>query len=107
MARISRTRLRYLAGRLHNAVTHDAMEYRRLLEECAMKIDFGPSSFNLARDGVMVLREAAGVRVVCLSGAVWLTQEGREEDVILNAGEKFRIANRGLTLITALRGSEL
>ena len=72
-----------------------------------MKIDFGPSSFNLARDGVMVLREAAGVRVVCRSGAVWLTQEGREDDVILNAGEKFRIANGGLTLITALRGSEL
>ncbi len=72
-----------------------------------MKIDLGPSSFNLPRDGVVCLREAAGARVVCLAGAVWLTQEGSDEDVILNAGERFRIANAGLTLITALRGSEL
>jgi len=72
-----------------------------------MKIDLGPSSFNLPRDGVVLLREAAGARVVCLTGAVWLTQEGCEEDVILHAGERLRVANDGLTLITALRGSEL
>jgi hypothetical protein len=88
------------------APIHDGMEYQ-LLEECAMKIDLGPSSFNLPRDGVVSLREAAGARVVCLSGAVWLTQQGSDEDVILEAGERFRIANTGLTLITALRGSEL
>jgi hypothetical protein len=72
-----------------------------------MKIDFGPSSFNLARDGVVLLHEAAGARVVCLSGALWLTQEGREEDTILQAGESLRVASAGLTLVTALRGSEL
>ena len=72
-----------------------------------MKIDLGPSSFNLPRDGVVSLRQGAGARIVCVTGAVWLTQEGAEEDVILQAGERFRIANAGLTLITALRGSEL
>ena len=72
-----------------------------------MKIDFGPSSFNLARDGVVLLREAIGARVVCLSGALWLTQEGLAEDVILEPGESLRVASRGLTLVTALRGSEV
>ena len=72
-----------------------------------MKIDFGPSSFSLPRDGVVVLEDAEGACVICLSGALWLTQEGREDDVILQPGESARVANDGLTLITALRGGEL
>src|SRR3954468_22079384 len=76
-------------------------------EECAMKIDFGPSSFSLPRDGVVHLEDAEGASVICSSGALWLTQEGREDDVILHPGESMRVANDGLTLITALRGGEL
>jgi hypothetical protein len=72
-----------------------------------MEIDFGPSSFNLPRDGVVLLREAAGARVVCVTGALWLTQEGREEDVVLAPGESLRVSNGGLTVVTALRGSEV
>jgi hypothetical protein len=72
-----------------------------------MKIDFGPSSFNLARDGVVLLHQAAGARVVCLTGALWLTQQGLAEDVILQAGESLRVTSGGLTLVTALRGSEV
>jgi len=72
-----------------------------------MKIDFGPSSFSLPRDGVVHLEDAEGASVICLSGALWLTQEGREDDVILHPGESLRVANDGLTLITALRGGEL
>ena len=72
-----------------------------------MKIDFGPSSFSLPRDGVVLLEDAEGAGVICLSGALWLTQEGREDDVILHPGESLRVANDGLTLITALRGGEL
>jgi hypothetical protein len=77
------------------------------LKECVMKIDFGPSSFNLPRDGVVVLREATGARVVCVTGALWLTQEGREEDVVLAAGESLRVSNGGVTVVTGLRGSEV
>jgi hypothetical protein len=76
-------------------------------KECAMKIDFGPSSFNIQRDGVVLLHEARGARVVCVSGALWLTQEGRDEDVILQPGESLRITRDGLTLVTAMRSSEL
>lgn len=72
-----------------------------------MTIDFGPSSFNLPREGVVLLREASGARVLCLSGALWVTQEGGRDDVILKDGESFRITRGGLTLVTALRGSEL
>jgi len=72
-----------------------------------MKIDFGPSSFNLPSEGVVLLREARGARVLCLSGALWLTQEGRVDDVILQPGESLRITRAGLTLVTALRSSEL
>jgi hypothetical protein len=56
---------------------------------------------------VVLLREAAGARVVCVTGALWLTQEGREEDVVLTQGESLRVSNGGLTVVTALRGSEV
>src|SRR5690242_4073732 len=72
-----------------------------------MKIDVGRSTFNLPREGVVSLRDAAGARIVCLSGALWLTQEGREEDVILQPGESIRVSNDGLALVTALRSSEV
>jgi hypothetical protein len=72
-----------------------------------MRIDFGASSFSLPRDGVVLLEDAEGACVDCLSGALWLTQEGREDDVILHPGESMRVANDGLTLVTALRAGEL
>ncbi len=72
-----------------------------------MEIDYGPSSFNLPRDGVVLLHEADGARVTCVSGALWVTQEGHDEDVILEAGDSLRVSRAGLTLVTALRGSEL
>jgi Protein of unknown function (DUF2917) len=72
-----------------------------------MNIDFGPSTFNLPRDGLMSLRDGKGTRVVCLSGALWITQEGQVEDVVLEAGQCLRIAERGLALVMALRPSSL
>jgi hypothetical protein len=76
-------------------------------QESAMKIEFGPSSFNLPAEGVVLLHEARGARVLCLSGALWLTQEGRQDDTILQPGESLRITRGGLTLMTALRSSEV
>jgi len=40
-------------------------------------------------------------------GCLWITQEGGGDDVILKAGEWFRIGRRGLTLIHALEGSAI
>ena len=72
-----------------------------------MNIDFGPSTFNLPRDGLISLRHGKGTRVVCLSCALWITQEGQPEDVILEPGQCLKIAEGGLALVMALRPSSL
>jgi Protein of unknown function (DUF2917) len=77
------------------------------VSEFAMDIDFGPSTLSLPRDSLVAIRHALGIGVICLRGSLWITQEGRGEDIVLGAGESFRISDRSLILVMALRPSEL
>ena len=79
----------------------------RMRKESAMNIDFGPSILNLPREGLIALRDAKGARVQCLSGALWITEEGQADDVVLREGRCLVVGHAGLTLILALRESEL
>lgn len=72
-----------------------------------MKLELGTSRVGLEQDQLISMRDAAGVRVACLDGTLWITQEQRSEDVLLEPGESFVIDNPGLTLVTALRTSDL
>lgn len=49
----------------------------------------------------------ADVSIRCLRGSVWITTEGKSEDVILRAGDEWRPASRDLTVVGALSDSEL
>jgi hypothetical protein len=89
------------------ARAQDAAAAESVAWEIAMNIDFGPSTFNLPRDGLISLRDGKGTRVVCLTGALWVTQEGQVEDVILEPGQCLKIAEGGLALVMALRPSSL
>ena len=40
-------------------------------------------------------------------GQVWLTQDGDQRDVFLEAGDSFSFDDRGLTLVQALRDTRL
>jgi hypothetical protein len=75
--------------------------------EANMQIDISRSTINLARDGLIALRDAAGTRVFCQAGSLWITQEGEVKDAVLDSGEAFTVRNGGLTVITALRTSAL
>jgi hypothetical protein len=72
-----------------------------------MKIELGTSILSLPRDGLVAVRDAKGTRVTCVSGALWITEDHRESDVILEAGEAFTIDRSGLTLIMALQPASL
>ena len=72
-----------------------------------MRLLLGQSKLALERDQLVALRGAKGVRVACLTGALWLTQEQDRADVILEAGQSVVVDQSGLTLIMALGSATL
>jgi hypothetical protein len=72
-----------------------------------MKLELGQSKLRLGREQLIAVRDGVGVRVTCLAGAVWITEEQAEADIILDAGESHTIAHPGLTLVMALRAASL
>jgi hypothetical protein len=52
----------------------------------------------------LTLRLPAGAALFALRGEVWLTQEGRRDDVILAAGTRFDVASRAPIVVSATRG---
>ena len=50
---------------------------------------------------VLDIRGGQGLVVRCLAGALWITQEGDTDDVVVKAGQCFMLDRRGLALVTA------
>ena len=50
------------------------------------------------------LRLPAGAALFALRGEVWLTQEGRREDVILAAGQRYDVGAQAPIVVSATRG---
>ena len=72
-----------------------------------MKIGLDGSTLALGRDGLLAVRDAKGSRVTCLTGSLWITEDQRVRDVIVEAGDSFAIEQPGLTLIMALEPATL
>ncbi len=72
-----------------------------------MQIEIDRSRLNLARDGLVAIRDGEGTRIVCHAGSLWITQECEFKDAVISAGDTFTVRNPGLTLLTALSASEL
>ena len=72
-----------------------------------MRLLLGQSKLALERDQLVSLRGGKGVRVACLTGALWITQEHDKEDVILEPGQSLVVDQPGLTVIMALGSATL
>ena len=55
----------------------------------------------------MRVAEGRGLTLYVWRGTVWITQEGDLEDHFVGPGGWFRVANAGLTLVSALQPSSL
>jgi hypothetical protein len=58
-------------------------------------------TIDLQRGKLLSLR-GAGRTVTAHAGTVWITEEGRLDDVVLGPGESFTLGHRGLALIEAI-----
>jgi hypothetical protein len=50
---------------------------------------------------VLDIRNGQGLVVRCLTGALWITQHGDTDDVVVKAGQCFELDRRGLALVSA------
>jgi hypothetical protein len=50
---------------------------------------------------VLDIRNGQGLAVRCLGGALWITQDGDTDDIVVKAGECFVLDRPGLALVSA------
>jgi hypothetical protein len=59
---------------------------------------------HVQRGGLIRLGDAEGTTVRCHSGAVWVTLERDDRDILLEDGQEFTIDRAGLSLVCAIAG---
>jgi hypothetical protein len=50
------------------------------------------------------IHDGDGLEIVCLEGAVWITQSNDPRDIVIEAGEAFVLDKSGLALVCASAG---
>ena len=70
-----------------------------------MNQDLVNGSRSLAKGRIRHVSADRGRRVECLSGSIWITQDGDHRDVVLSAGEAFDFDRRGDALLSAFADS--
>ena len=56
----------------------------------------------LAKGRIHRVHHPLGQRIECVSGSLWVTQDGDPRDIVLAAGESFAFDQRGDALVSAL-----
>ena len=67
-----------------------------------MRIDGPAATIALEREASLRVEPGTRVEIVCLSGVVWITQQGDLRDLFLAPGESIKLLPRRRTLATAL-----
>jgi hypothetical protein len=60
---------------------------------------------QLETDDILPLRNATGGRITCVSGALWITQDGDPNDIVLESGASHEVTGKGMVLLQAVRPS--
>ncbi len=65
----------------------------------------GQDSIGMPRGATLRIDDGAGVLVHVWEGEIWLTEEGSQEDHLLQPGQWFRVAHGGAVLAHAFQRS--
>jgi hypothetical protein len=64
-------------------------------------------TLDLPYGAMLPIANAKGVRIACLGGALWVTQDDDRSDAIVEPGSSFQVSRAGKTIIVALRDSRV
>ena len=70
-----------------------------------MKICLEDTSVELATNEMLTITGGLGMKVTCVLGSIWITQNNDQRDVVLAAGETFVINRDGIALLSAMASS--
>lgn len=56
---------------------------------------------------VLKLKHARGTRIVAVAGDIWITEDGRHDDVVLAAGESAALERDGMAMITTFDSADV
>ncbi len=62
---------------------------------------------QLKRGELLRMQRRAGSTLRAHAGAVWVTEQASPRDVVLRAGESFRLAHPGLALVEAFSDASI
>lgn len=71
-----------------------------------MNTDLRLPAISLHHGHTHQVKDGKGLRVACLTGTLWLTQQDDRRDIVLEAGDVATIERDGLSLLTALADAQ-
>jgi hypothetical protein len=68
----------------------------------AMRIELRSGALQLKRGQLLKVVDGAGSTVCAQNAAVWITEENRPRDIVVEPGRCYRLSQRGVAVIEAL-----
>jgi hypothetical protein len=69
-----------------------------------MQIELRSGAVQLAPNQTLKVVDGAGGTLCALEGSVWITEENLPQDIILEAGNCYRLRHPGTALVNSLGG---
>ena len=69
-----------------------------------MQIELRSGAVQLGPNQTLKVLDGVGATLCALEGSVWITEEGEPQDIILEAGNCYRLRHAGTTLVNSLGG---
>ena len=67
-----------------------------------MRIELSTGALQLKRGQTLKVVDGAGSTICAVHAPVWITEENRPQDIVLEPGGCYRLVQRGVTVIEAL-----
>ena len=69
-----------------------------------MQIELSAGAVKLSPNQTLRVVDGAGSTVCAVEGAVWITEENDPRDIVLEAGNCYRLRHEGVAIVNSLSG---
>ena len=70
-----------------------------------MRLELKTGAVQLGPNQTLKVVDGAGSTVTAVQGAVWITEENRPNDIVLEPGNSYRLREQGVALVNSLGGA--